>query len=246
MKGDTARAAELVQSGLGLTRYQARAYVAVLQGYRTAREIAGRARIPVTRVYDTLERLAEMGLVQRTGQGYVALEPRAAVKAGLQVLRSRFDEEFHERERLLAEFLRVVEGWEVLGEQEFDAAVLNGLGPVIAKTHELCMRGGRLLFAVRKAVKLKHEFMRVVEQLHGKEVVFILHPSVQTSDEDRAFFERVGARVAISSAVLLDILVTDAGEALLGLPLDEEPVAVWVRHRGFAGSLLEALTEVLG
>jgi sugar-specific transcriptional regulator TrmB len=89
--------------------------VAVLQGCRTAREIAGRARIPVTRVYDTLERLAEMGLVQRTGQGFVPLEPRAAVKACLQVLRSRFEEEFNERERLLAEFLRVVEGWGGVG-----------------------------------------------------------------------------------------------------------------------------------
>jgi sugar-specific transcriptional regulator TrmB len=246
MKVNTARAAELIQSGLGLNRYQARAYVAVLQGCRTARDIAGRARIPVTRVYDTLERLAEMGLVQRTGQGFVPLEPRAAVKACLQVLRSRFEEEFNERERLLAEFLRVVEGWGVLGEQELDAAVLNGLGPVIAKTYEVCERGSRLFFAVRKAVKLKEEFMRVVEQLVGKEINFILHPSVKLVEEDAVFFKKVGARVFQSPAVLLDILVTDAGEALLGLPLDEEPVAVWVRHRGFAGSLMEALTEVLG
>jgi hypothetical protein len=85
-----------------------------------------------------------------------------------------------------------------------------------------------------------------VEQLVGKEINFILHPSVKLVEEDAVFFKKVGARVFQSPAVLLDILVTDAGEALLGLPLDEEPVAVWVRHRGFAGSLLEALTEVLG
>jgi len=241
-----AKAAELIQAGLGLNRYQARAYVAVLAGSRTAREIAGKTGIPITRVYDTLEKLASMGLVQKTGSGYLPLEPHAAVRAGLQLLRAKFDEELQRRERVLHEFLRLVERFEVVGEAAIDASVLNGLGPVVAKTYEVCARGARLVFAVRKAVKLKQEFMRVVEQLEGKEINIILHPSVKPVDEDVVFFKKIGAKVYYSPSVMLDILVTDAGEALLGLPLDDEPIAVWVKHRGFADSLMEALTEVLG
>ncbi|MEM4417368.1 MAG: hypothetical protein QXD32_04845, partial [Nitrososphaerota archaeon] len=104
-----------------------------------------------------------------------------------------------------------------------------------------------LVFTVRKAVKLKEEFKRVLTPLPRKRVLFLLHPDVMLEDGDAVFLEKIGARIARSQAVLLDMLVTDRGEALIGLPLDdEEPVAVWVRHKGFADSLYKAIMEAAG
>ncbi|MEM2871538.1 MAG: hypothetical protein QW217_03745, partial [Candidatus Caldarchaeum sp.] len=123
--------------------------------------------------------------------------------------------------------------------------LLKGVEPVVVKTMEVCGRGSTLVFAVRKAVKLKQIFKEAVEKNRSKNIVFIVHSSIMLNGEDLEFFTKLGARVVQSPAVLVDMLVSDAGEALVGLPLDDEPVVVWVRHRGFAGSLLQALLENL-
>ncbi|MEM4302824.1 MAG: helix-turn-helix domain-containing protein, partial [Candidatus Caldarchaeum sp.] len=228
-----------------LNSYQAKAYVAVLSGCKTAKDVSSKTGIPVTRVYDTLQRLSELGLVLKTEKGYQPLDSRYALTILLKKEKSKVEMEFKEKGRKLEKFLKLSELLRQPAEPEADTAVLKGLDPVLVKTMEVCSRGSILVFAVRKAVKLKQEFKKAVQQTQSKNIVFLLHPSITIDGDDRMFFKMLGAKVVQSQAILLDILVNDAGEALIGLPLDEEPVAVWVRHQGFAGSLLDALLELM-
>ncbi|MEM2237455.1 MAG: helix-turn-helix domain-containing protein [Candidatus Caldarchaeum sp.] len=245
MKKEVEEAVEILQTVFNLNSYQAKAYVAVLSGCKTAKDVSSKTGIPVTRVYDTLQRLLELGLVLKTGKGYQPLESRYALTSLLEKEKSKVEMEFKEKSRKLERFLKLAELFSQPTEHEADTAVLKGLDPVLIKTAEVCSRGSTLVFAVRKAVKLKQEFKKAVQQTQSKNIIFLLHPSVTIDDDDREFFNMLGAKVVQSQAILLDILVNDAGEALIGLPLDGEPVAVWVRHHGFAGSLLDALLELM-
>lgn len=243
MTGKAGEAVELLQSGFGLNKYQAKAYVAVVQGCRKAKEVARRAGIPITRVYDTLQRLVELGLVEKTERGYVPLEPKHALTNLLQKERKEIERGLEERRRSLERLTTLLPLLARLEEPEAETSLLKGVEPVVVKMMEVCSRGSTLVFAVRKAVKLKQIFKEAVERNPPKQVHFIVHSSISLNSEDREFFRRLGARVVQTPAVLMDMLVSDAGEALIGLPLDDEPVVVWVKHRGFAGSLLQALLE---
>jgi HTH-type transcriptional regulator, sugar sensing transcriptional regulator len=80
---------------LGLTQYEAKAYLALVSRDRyTAAELARESGIPRQRIYDVLGSLAERGLVRvRPGQvvRYSAIDPQAAVGRLLAVHRSTFD-----------------------------------------------------------------------------------------------------------------------------------------------------------
>lgn len=237
-------AIEILQRAFNFNRYQARAYVAVLKGACRPKEIARTAKIPVTRVYDILTSLSEDGLVQKTGQGYVALEPLHAFTNLLQQERTKLENAFEEKKRSVNNVLPLLHKLRKKRIDATDAAILRGLPPLVVKLLEIVSSSNEFVFAVRKAAKLKEEFKRVVGRFSGKKFVFILHPSVEVSEEDWSFFKGISATVFTSHAVLLDVLVSDGGEALIGLPLDDEPVVVWVKDFGFSSSLLRSLLEL--
>jgi len=235
---------EKLQTLLGFNRYQAKAYLAVVSGFRTAREISGKTRIPVTRVYDTLQTLIDLGLVVKTEKGYFANNPRAALLSLLDAEKRSIDELFQRKRNNVLELVKSLERYRRSSGEEPNVSVVVGLRAVYSKTVELCERGGVLIFAVRKALKLKNYFMKAVEGMSGKRVFFIFHSSITLEPLDKKFLESLGAETAFSPGVLMDMLVTDAGEAMLGLPFDDEPIAVWIKHKGFVDSLAQALREV--
>ncbi len=243
MDAKASEAAKILQTSFGLNNYQARAYVAVVSGCRTAKEVSSKTGIPITRVYDTLNRLAEMGFVEKTQHGYRLLEPIHAFTNLLRDEERRMEKVLEEKKRNLERLVRLLNSFKKQEETETETSVLKGVEPVVVKTLEVCGRGSVLVFAVRKAVKLKQIFKEAIQQNQPKKIYFILHPSITLDADDEAFFGKLDAKAVQSPTVLLDMLVTDAGDALIGLPLDDEPVAVWVRHRGFANSLMQALLE---
>jgi sugar-specific transcriptional regulator TrmB len=246
-RGDLEEAVGILRRYFEMNRYQARAYIAVLRGYRTARDVSRMAGIPLSRVYDVLGSLEQAGLVRRGEDGYAAMEPGTALRSRLERMRENFEREYGERMIGLERFLATVSSLRRRDVVVGDSAVIRGLDGVMVKMMEACGQAGDLVFTVRRAVKLKEEFKRVLERLPRKKVLFLIHPSVELDSDDLEFLERIGARISRSSAVLLDMLVTDRGEALIGLPLDDdEPVVVWVRHEGFAGSLHRAVLEEAG
>ncbi|MCX8201698.1 MAG: helix-turn-helix domain-containing protein [Candidatus Caldarchaeum sp.] len=235
-----------LRENFGLNRYQAKAYVSVLKGAAKPKEIARRSGVPVTRVYDVLESLCELGFIQKSGNGYVALDPSHALANFVRQERERIEAAFEEKTKNLKHVLSLLNKVKARVSEEADASILRGLSPVAVKLLEMTNSSDEFVFAVRKAAKLKEQFKKLVEGLVGKKIVFILHPSVEVSEDDSSFFKKIGAEVFYSNAVLLDVLVTKGGEALIGLPLDDEPVVVWVKDVGFSSSLMRSLLELVG
>lgn len=92
----------------GLTEYQARAYLAMLDlGIATASQIPALAHVPRTRVYATMQQLHAKGLVQLLPERplrYKAVPIAAYVRSLAQDHRSRASELLAESERLAREF----------------------------------------------------------------------------------------------------------------------------------------------
>ncbi|MEM4314994.1 MAG: helix-turn-helix domain-containing protein [Nitrososphaerota archaeon] len=240
-------AAEILRTRFRMNRYQSKAYLAALRGHHSAKDISRRTGIPISRVYDVLDSLEEAGLVRRSEDGYVAAEPSLALRNRLERLREMFERDHLERLRGLERFLRIVQSHVRRYAREPDSAVIRGLESVVVKMVEACLHAEELVFMVRKAVKLKEEFKRVLETLPRKKILLLIHPSIELDNGDLEFLSRIGAKISRSSAVLLDMLVTDRGEVLIGLPLDEEePIVIWVKHEGFANSLYRAVLEEAG
>ncbi|MEM4495388.1 MAG: helix-turn-helix domain-containing protein [Candidatus Caldarchaeum sp.] len=236
--------AETLQKVFGFNKYQARAYVAVLKGYSRPADIARRSKIPITRVYDVLSSLYENGFLTKTSNGYGVSDPVSAFTMWLERERTSQESQMMEKKRMIEQLVPVVSRLRRREDVEAHASILKGLQPVLVKLSEMVYTGNKFIFAVKKAAKLKEEFKKVVAGFPDKTFTFILHPSVQPNQDDYWFFEKIGAKVYFSEAVLLDILVTDGGEAIIGLPLDDEPVVVWVKDRGFASSLMKSLEDL--
>jgi sugar-specific transcriptional regulator TrmB len=88
---------------LGLTEYEARCFVALAQlPHGTAKEISKVANVPRSRVYETMERLQEQGLVELH-----EAEPRAyqgvSIETALEMLRKKYETTFETLERALEE-----------------------------------------------------------------------------------------------------------------------------------------------
>ncbi len=83
---------------LGLNRYEARAYLALLgRDESSAVEVASRANIPRQRIYDVLSSLRDWGMVvAKVGRPtrHVAKEPQIALISLLEVRRRRRQDEY--------------------------------------------------------------------------------------------------------------------------------------------------------
>lgn len=98
--GEAQEAVDALEN-LGLTEYEARCFVALAQlPHGTAREIGQVADIPRSRVYETMDRLRERGLVE-----IHEAEPRAyqgvPIDTAIEILRNQYESYFDTVERTL-------------------------------------------------------------------------------------------------------------------------------------------------
>ncbi|MCS7132516.1 MAG: hypothetical protein N3F65_01670 [Nitrososphaeria archaeon] len=87
---------------LGLTDYEARAYVAVVElGEAEASEVAMRSGVPRTRIYDVLSRLENRGFIQRIRGARPAVYAAIHPERGLEPLKNQLIVELSESIRYL-------------------------------------------------------------------------------------------------------------------------------------------------
>jgi sugar-specific transcriptional regulator TrmB len=118
--------------GLGLTKTEIRSYAALLEGgTMTASEVSHAARVPYSKVYQSLESLHKKGWVDRQRSRptlYTAKPPESA----LEELRSQHESADREREKVaLAELVGI---YERKGEQERpDIWILRGTSEILSR-----------------------------------------------------------------------------------------------------------------
>lgn len=105
---------EIYLHEMGLSEYEARAYLGVLQsGTATAKEISDASEIPQSRVYDVLETLESKGFVTvQPGRPkkFGPIEPELAVKQYMQHKRSDLEEEIERSRNVGNQFLDELDG----------------------------------------------------------------------------------------------------------------------------------------
>lgn len=224
---------------LGLSSYEARAYLTVLRGVHRPRDVARESGVPLQRIYDVLARLEERGLVARTGDGYYAVDPREALRAIAEKVLAEARMRAAEVERL-AERLEAVGGSAesyvrlASGLVEAAAAALEALSRCQGEVWVLAYK------AAEKAAELWPLVGSILERLPRETRIMV------SSDArlDRDVVEKVKSRgfvVRRSPAVLMDILVA-CDTTVIGLPSGgRDAVAVVVRNPVFSGGLRRRL-----
>jgi sugar-specific transcriptional regulator TrmB len=232
-----------LRSLLGLSGYEARAYLALLRlGEASPREVAEEAGVPTQRIYDVLRRLSRRGLVSRVGEGrFRAVDPERALKA--------------EAERLLFDTLRRREELELLARELADLAapgsgeevlLIHGLEQALAwaaSAAESC--GERPVFAAYKVVERLRDLwpllLGLIERLPRGALVLVSRGAPipgELAEEAR----RRGIEVREEPCVTMDLMVA-CDTVVIGLPgPGGGVVGVVVRSREFADALLEGLT----
>ena len=105
---------EIYLREMGLSEYESRAYLAVLQsGMTTAKEISEAADIPQSRVYDILDGLETKGFVTvQPGRPkkFGPIEPELAVSQYVQLKREHLEEEISHSKKVGDQFLEELDG----------------------------------------------------------------------------------------------------------------------------------------
>ncbi|MDJ0270520.1 MAG: hypothetical protein NXY59_08245 [Aigarchaeota archaeon] len=241
-------AVKLLREYFGLNMYEARAYLAILKGASTHKEISRASGVPLPRVYDTVENLERMGLVRISDSGVEAVEPSAAIRAMMIELERRFMQEQEERRRAGDRLVGILSKLARERSEGSEILILRGLNSIASKMLEICNSHDELVFTVRKGIRVKERLKPYLEALatSGKRRIrFILHSRISLSEEDLQFFRKINAEITFSENIMLDVLVTDGEEAIIGLPAGgEDAIAIWVKHESFTSSLMEAVNEL--
>ncbi len=236
----------------GLNSYEARAYVALLRKKMKPKEVASAAAIPMPRIYDTLRGLLEKGYVHLSAESYLAESPAAALRTAMIRGKNVFEEEQRRRELALREVVLRLKPL-LSRRQEFwpEPVLLKGIDSIMSKFLEILNESNDILLMVRKAMRVRGIFRDSIENVPiAKKRIRILFPSTpRLSSSDLKFLKEKKIGYRIYERAILDVMVADDRDVMLGVPdkEEEEPfsaIALWVRNPRFAKSTRTGIEDI--
>ncbi|KSW10728.1 hypothetical protein CF15_08055 [Pyrodictium occultum] len=230
---------------LGLSGYEARVYLAVLQGATRPREIAEEANVPPQRIYDVLRSLQRRGLVAQTGDGYQAVPPSRSLLVEAERLLAEASEKAEELRRLARELERRV----AHAAREY-VAVEEGVHRAVAAASAALEECGEKPWimaykAAEKAVELLPVLQPLLSLLAGRGARVIVYRGARVPEEALQQVGRLpGVEVRVSDAVLLDMMVA-CDTVVIGAPgRAGSVVAVVAVNQGFADALKRRIEAI--
>ncbi len=204
---------------LGLSPYEARAYLALLRhGKLLGKEVAQKAGVPPTSVYRNLESLRAKGfvqIIQKNPFAYQAVEPEAAVSGYLQEEHARLDE-------LKRDAIADLTAIKAFREIEKKEDVLE----VYAGREQAYIIGNKLICAAKREFLLlgrgtKQSILDVIHALQaaGKKGVSCRY-IITTYDENRELVEQlkgVGVKIRYLPLQNFSLLVRDREESMIAI-----------------------------
>lgn len=243
-------AAELearLRSVLGMNKYQAAAYVALLRGGpMRAQEVAKAAGIPQQRVYDTLRSLIDMGLVAEREGTFEVVNPVDALQviAKREVARALGKAEEIERlsRELAASFGQ--------GQGSPQVSILRGLDLVLgAALAGLSRCDERPIFMTSRVFERLGQLLPVLRELAKASgrggVVIVPRGYLERYAQHVREFEGLGLKFVESEASFLDLMVA-CDTVIIGVPYLSDAVGVVIRDRGFAEGLRKGVEKAIG
>lgn len=231
------RAGEALER-LGLTGSEVKAYVALLRGgTMTASDVSRAARIPYSKVYESLESLHAKGWVEEQKSRPIVYTARPPDTA-LEELRSRQETERKEKEALALEELMGI--YVNRGEQEKpDLWIMRGTSEILSRVKNLLLncRTELLIALPPQLIPFTDQIEPLLAALKERGVKNLVLTSPEVQADAIAQLSKV-AEVRTRKTMYGGGLISDAREVVLLLGPGESgglPLAIWASHHGLAG-----------
>jgi sugar-specific transcriptional regulator TrmB len=223
--------------GLGLTGTEVKAYVALLEkGAMTASEISSAARIPYSKVYESLRALYRKGWVEEERSRpilYTAKPPESAIDE----LRTKHEAERREREQLAMKELTGI--YQARGHPERpEIWILRGTAEILGRVKSALLncRSELMIALPLQVVPFASDMFPLLATLKEKGV---RNQILTSSVSERQAIEELSkvAEVRSRETMYGGGVISDAKEVVLllsGGDTPTSPLAIWAEHPGLA------------
>lgn len=242
----------LLKDHFKLSLYEARAYVALLQGASDPKSISRVGRIPLPRIYDTLGSLEAKGFALKTGDNHIPVEPKIALEGRLQQFEAEFHNQRSSRIKTKDALLRSLKIQHKEGTSGNKISLMTGINSIANKFSEVVSGSNSVILTVKKAFEARHLFLRYLSSVSSKEkkkIRIIVSANLEIPKDELNLLRGLGVEIRKREDILLDLMVSDTDDVMIGVPdpLSEETyhaVAIWTRNSSFASSLRDSLDEL--
>ncbi len=240
----------LLKEAFGLNTYEAKVYLALLKQGMRAIEAAQASGVPQSRTYDTLRALEQKGFVSEAGPIFHAVKPSTALRARVAKFSADFGAEQSARHDAMKRIIAETEPLYGSGVGGGEPAMLRGMDAIAGAFLEVLRSSDDVFIVARKGLKASAEFLEYLktsESLNTK-VRILVPKSARLSKHEVQEASRLGLDVRRSQAALLDMMVGDSGDVIIGVPAaGEEPfraVGIWLKDKSFSAALLSTFGEL--
>ena len=230
---------------LGLSGYEARAYLALLAlGRARPPEVAKAARIPAQRVYDVLRSLAALGLVGEEGGYYYIIDPRRALKAKAEERIAKAVSEASELEKLGEELSQLAKQ----ASEEY-VKIVYGVEESVAHAAETLARCKEppLFMAYKVLDRLSQLWpvLRLLVEKLPRGTIIVLPRSAPIPTRYVEEVKKHGVRLVVSDAAIMDLMAA-CDTVIIGLPSAPHGViALVISNPVFTEALKKRLQEII-
>lgn len=231
-EGTISQDARKVLRELGLTDYETRAYLALLEGGAlTASQVSENASVPYSKVYETLTSLERKGWIE-TEQGRPGRYYPKAPSEALTIAKLQLEEKVKAWEKTVhGELEPFYEKREI--REKPDIWILRGELSTIAKLREMVEKTkSELMVAAPVFPKaLVDSVMPILQRLQGTAVKILFMVSKQVTAWNLKELGSV-AEVRMRERMFGGGIIVDGKEAMLFLGEEQPTLVIWSNHVG--------------
>ena len=217
---------------LGLTDYETRAYLALLEyGVLTASQVSENANVPYSKVYETLTSLERKGWTE-TEQGRPGRHYPKAPSEALATAKMQLEDKTRAWEKTITGELQPFYEKREIREKP-DIWILRGELSTLAKLREMLDKTkSELMIAAAVLPKaLIDSVIPLLQQLQRVDVRIYLMVSKQAASWDLKELEKV-AELRVRDQMFGGGVIVDGKEAILFLGEDKPTLVIWSNHIG--------------
>lgn len=228
----TSQDARKVLRELGLTDYETRAYIALLErGVLTASQVSENAGVPYSKVYETLTSLERKGWIEAESGRPGRYFPKAPSEA-LATVKLQLEDKVKVWEKIISSELQPFYEKREIREKP-DIWILRGEFSTIAKLREMLEKTkNELMVAAPIFPKaLTDSVIPVLRQLQSTNVKILFMVSKQATAWNLKELESV-AEVRVRDQMFGGGVIVDGKEAILFLGEEKPTLVIWSNHIG--------------
>ena len=217
---------------LGLTDYETRAYLALLQrGVLTASQVSENADVPYSKVYETLTSLERKGWIETERGRPSRYYPKTPSEA-LAAVKMQLEEKIKAWEKIITSELQPLYEKREIREKP-DIWILRGEISTIAKLKEMLEKTkSELMVAAPILPKALIDLvLPLLQRLQSADIKILFMVSKQAIAWNLKELERV-AEVRVRDQMFGGGIIVDGKEAILFLGEDKPTLVIWSNHLG--------------